>query len=233
MNAYYFIYRTMNLVNGRFYVGMHVTTVLDDGYLGSGKAISSAIEKYGKENFKREVLFFCKDKEELEELEQKIITDKFIQSNKPLIYNMRRGGHGGTSYHTKDTRKRISESLRGKPSWNKGKHHSQDTKRKIGEKAKERWKDIGYKERVSEAFSRKIVTEEHKRNIGKSRLGKHHTEESKKKISESKVGKSRTEEARKKISDSTKGRVPWNKGKYHTKETRKKISDSKLKNKSL
>jgi group I intron endonuclease len=51
------IYKTINLINGKIYIGQHYTSV-DDGYLGSGKYLLNAINKYGKENFKREILEF-------------------------------------------------------------------------------------------------------------------------------------------------------------------------------
>jgi len=52
-------YITTNKVNGKQYVGMHSTDNVDDGYLGSGIAIINAINKYGKENFTREILWKC------------------------------------------------------------------------------------------------------------------------------------------------------------------------------
>ena len=55
MKKYYFTYKITNLLNGRFYLGMHSTEDLDDGYLGSGVAIQRAVRKYGKENFSKEV----------------------------------------------------------------------------------------------------------------------------------------------------------------------------------
>jgi len=48
---FYTVYKTINLVNGKIYVGLHVTDKLDDDYLGSGKLIQAAIKKYGRENF--------------------------------------------------------------------------------------------------------------------------------------------------------------------------------------
>jgi hypothetical protein len=57
---FYIVYKTINLVNNKFYIGKH-TQNLDpyqfDGYYGSGSQIINAVKKYGKENFIRETLF--------------------------------------------------------------------------------------------------------------------------------------------------------------------------------
>lgn len=52
----YCLYQTTNLVNGKIYVGIHQSQSLDDAYLGSGKLLKAAIKKYGRKNFKREIL---------------------------------------------------------------------------------------------------------------------------------------------------------------------------------
>ena len=62
-----FIYLTTNLVNGKRYIGQHTTNNLQDGYLGSGVLILKAIEKYGTENFQREILCYCETQEELDQ----------------------------------------------------------------------------------------------------------------------------------------------------------------------
>ena len=49
-----YIYKTTNLINGKIYVGKSL--YLPDGYLGSGLRLSGAIKKYGKNNFRREIL---------------------------------------------------------------------------------------------------------------------------------------------------------------------------------
>ena len=55
-NMFYTVYKTTNLINSKIYVGLHVTSNLEDDYLGSGSQLKSAVKKYGKENFKRETL---------------------------------------------------------------------------------------------------------------------------------------------------------------------------------
>lgn len=53
---YGYIYKTTNLINGKFYIGKHKSEKYDPSYYGSGKIIRLAIKKYGLENFKNEVL---------------------------------------------------------------------------------------------------------------------------------------------------------------------------------
>ena len=54
-----FIYITTNLINNKHYVGQRKIrgNNSDNLYLGSGKLLTCAIRKYGKENFVRETLF--------------------------------------------------------------------------------------------------------------------------------------------------------------------------------
>ena len=97
----------------------------------------------------------------------------------------------------------------GKPSWNKGKHLSAETRKKMSEanKVKPSW--IKGKHHSEE--SRKKISESMK---GENNywFGKHHSEETRKKMSESKKGKPKSAEARKKMSESKNGSYFFNNG---------------------
>lgn len=62
----YIIYKTINKVNRKFYIGVHKCKSIEefDGYLGSGALIKKAVAKYGKHNFERQVLHVCENYEE-------------------------------------------------------------------------------------------------------------------------------------------------------------------------
>jgi hypothetical protein len=90
---YHFIYKTTCLVNEKFYYGMHSTSNLKDGYLGSGKRLRRAVTKYGPENFKIEILEFLPDRETLASREKEIITEEMLQDL--MCMNLQPGGGGG------------------------------------------------------------------------------------------------------------------------------------------
>ncbi len=152
------IYKTINVINGKFYIGQDSKN--NPNYLGSGILLQRAILKYGRNNFKKEILETCNSKEELNERE--IYWIKKLNAIKEG-YNIATGGEGGNtlsnhpdldkitkmvwakrrsnpnfkkrckeiSLKTAETRKKI-----GYKSWNKGISNSQETKDKISDTLK-------------------------------------------------------------------------------------------------
>lgn len=87
----YTVYKIINKLNQKTYIGVHKTNNANDCYMGSGKAIKVSIEKYGKHNFEKQILFVTENKEEAYNLEKKLTIDFNSNQN----YNMRLGGIGG------------------------------------------------------------------------------------------------------------------------------------------
>lgn len=113
---YHYLYKTTNLINGKYYYGMHSTNDLDDGYIGSGSYLRNAIHKHGKKNFKREILEYFDSREELVQGEIDLITDELL--NEDLCMNLKPGGDGGwTLEHTKKSNKKQKELRETDPEW--------------------------------------------------------------------------------------------------------------------
>lgn len=93
---YYVIYETVNLLNHKTYRGKHITTDLSDGYLGSGTHLHNAINKYGADQFRREILFMAFTADDLSWVEQnEFVTLDWINSLGKSCYNKKVGGQGG------------------------------------------------------------------------------------------------------------------------------------------
>lgn len=90
--TYYGIYKITNLLNGMMYIGQHTTDNLDDGYMGSGTVIKRAVKKYGVENFRKEWLMFCEDKDELCYMERVYVDQTWVDRSD--TYNLIVGGCG-------------------------------------------------------------------------------------------------------------------------------------------
>jgi len=90
MVIYHFIYKTTHIDSGKYYIGKHSTNNINDDYLGSGILLKKAIEKYGRENFKREILEIVNTSEEAWLLEEKYITKEVLDD--VMSFNIAYGG---------------------------------------------------------------------------------------------------------------------------------------------
>lgn len=91
---FYYLYVITNLVNGKTYIGAHQTTNMDDGYMGSGKLITSAIKKYGLENFVKDIIEEFDNQDDMYKRESEIVNEDYCRSEK--TYNIALGGSGGS-----------------------------------------------------------------------------------------------------------------------------------------
>ena len=97
---FYYLYEIRNNLNGKIYVGVHKTKNMNDGYMGSGKVIKTAIEKHGIENFSKTILETFSSEEEMYAREKEVVDDIFLMRED--VYNLRRGGTGGFEFINKN-----------------------------------------------------------------------------------------------------------------------------------
>lgn len=129
-----YVYITTNLVNKKRYIGKHESGKFDDRYLGSGVVLKKAISKYGRHNFKTEILKWCSSIEELNESERGFIK-KFNAQSSCEFYNVSEGGDWGDVSRgmTPEQRKAWGDKIR---QHHLGTHQSEETKKKISESRK-------------------------------------------------------------------------------------------------
>lgn len=108
---YHIIYKTTCLVTGRYYIGMHSTDDLEDGYLGSGVHLTRSVKKYGKDQHVREIIEHLPNRDLLKKREEELVTEDLVK-NDVLCMNLIKGGGGNDRDYgiTEKTRKLLSEA---------------------------------------------------------------------------------------------------------------------------
>lgn len=173
------IYKVTNLINGKIYIGKTMLSLKERRNRHIYNSLKEnrknyfhrSIRKYGKENFKWEIVYECDDELLLNVME----TMKIIVNHSYVTeggYNLTWGGEGSCGYKpTEETKKRLSEM-------NKGKSFT-----------------TGHKEKISHSLKGHNVSKDTKMKISKANkgknhpmYGKHHTEETKQKMKETKIG---------------------------------------------
>jgi hypothetical protein len=89
----YRIFKTLNKLNGKFYIGKEHIPKPIEKYFGSGENIKKAVKKHGLENFKKIILESKLTAKQADKLEDKWILKTGALGNQG--YNMARGGTGG------------------------------------------------------------------------------------------------------------------------------------------
>lgn len=191
------VYMHTNLTNGKVYIG--ITHDICKRWRGSGCAYKSnrhfwnAIQKYGWDGFRHEVLYEGLSHSEACACEIKLISE-YNACNRTFGYNKSSGGENplvvyrGEKHHffgktfSEEHRKRLSESHKGEKHYCYGKHLPEETRRKI-----------------SEAQKGKKISEEQKALLRKASLGRKQSEETIKKRVRSLRGHPVSEETRQRI----------------------------------
>jgi len=160
MELVYLVYKTINLTNGKYYIGKHVQEGSSfDGYYGSSPHLKNAIKKYGEDSFKRVTLSEFDNENDCYEAEKRLVGELWrLDEN---CYNKQPGGKGFSSGnnhytqgngftnehkknlkksrnkrppHSKETKARMSKAQSGENNPMYGKKHTKEKRKEIGDK---------------------------------------------------------------------------------------------------
>ncbi len=131
-----------------------------NGY-SNNQYFTRAIQKYGWDNFKHEILYSDLSKNKADKIEVELIS-KYDSTNPKYGFNIENGGYG-KGKHSFETLKKMSENRKGVPVWNKGVPMSKEQKEllsKINKGRKSYFKDKHHtnesKDKLSNAHSQNM-----------------------------------------------------------------------------
>jgi len=186
-----YVYKIINNINGKYYIGVHKHVKGIDNYMGSGTLINLSLLKYGVDNFTKEILKEFETYEEALTYESELVTMKEV--NDENCYNMIPGGNGGSVKGRKlsdITKEKISNSKLGNKNPMFGKS--------ISDKQKDSIRNANYKRvyaapsietRNKMSISQQDRSKEWLEKLSLKATGKKHSEETKEKIRLSNLGK--------------------------------------------
>ena len=158
------IYLTINKINGKKYLGKDVRN--NPKYLGSGFDLKKAIEKYGIENFEKNILEVCNSKEELWKREEYWLNFYDAKNNKEF-YNRTNKAFGsweGRKYSScsEEVKQKMSMAHKNIPL---SKEHKQAiSNAMMGHSKTEEWKQ-NLSKSSTESFGRKVLQKDLEGNI--------------------------------------------------------------------
>ena len=160
----HYLYKTTCLITNRYYIGMHSTNNMEDGYMGSGKRLRYSLRKYGMDNHIKLILEFFDNRDDLVKRETEIVNSDLVNEDNCMNLVIGGGGFMLDDYHYKCSKKggdihskkmkndlvyrddrltKLKDSIKkghknGKYVYNNfiGKKHSDETKKKMSESSK-------------------------------------------------------------------------------------------------
>lgn len=181
----FYVYVHTNLINGKKYVG--ITKLKPEQRWCNGKGythnqyFTSAILKYGWNNFSHEIVYSNLTQKEAELKEQELI-NQYKSNNNIYGYNLTSGGRYCSM--SDQTKEKISNSLKGRvvsretiskiSNTEKGKLVSIETRNRISNANKERFKSFEERYKCGSGLRGKQFPKsiEHRKNISKALKGK-------------------------------------------------------------
>ena len=206
------IYKIICLSNNKIYIGSsndifkrwneHIWEL--NNHKHDNKHLQDAWNKYGEENFKFEIIEECNKDIKLKR--EQYYLDLYKSYNRDIGFNISKNALAPMDgrHHSEETKRKFSETRKGKNHPWYGKHHTEETRKKISESNK------GIQAGEKNPF-----------------YGRHHSEETKNKISEANKGRHLTDEQKQHLSEVFSGSNNPFYGKKHSEEDLEKMSKNR------
>lgn len=161
--------------NNKVYIGITSQSVKKRWMNGKGYLdqdyMWKAIQKYGWENIKHEILYENLSLEEANLLEKKLITEVYKSNIREFGYNIDQGGTSGQKT-SEETRKKLSEINKGKNNPMYGKKISDKVRKLTSERFKSIERTEEWRKKISEALKGRTYSKETKDRWSKTRKGR-------------------------------------------------------------
>lgn len=256
----YYIYKITNILNGKTYIGQrqcpfNKTPWTDVSYMGKGKLILLAENKYGIENFTKDILAICYSEKIVDILETEYIRlhkeigkaeyniagggqtrcREFMTESQRLLCNkniskgIRNSEKWRKSMRSEERRQKLSNSHKGKTTWCKGMKMSDEFREHVSISIKRMYaspKGDEVKAKIKFARQFQTITEETKKKISEANKGKRMSDATKEKLREANLGKFVSEETKSKIRAARAKQVFSEESLKKLKESQRKYWDS-------
>ena len=213
---YHFIYHIRILVGSfkdYFYVGLHSTNNIDDGYCGSGSKVSRIINGLRKkghkdsEIYERTILTFATSRKEVIELESIYVTDKIMKNE--FCLNCKTGGEQCIEF--------SDETLKTLSNINKKRYEDPNEREKISAATKKRYEDPNEREKTGAATKKRYEDPNEREKISSATKKRYEDPNEREKTSITVKKALEDPKTREKISE--KSRKSWRNEKIRNKRT--------------
>lgn len=162
------IYKIINTVNGKIYIGKNSTS--DPEYMGSGVVLFKAKSKYGIEAFEKVIVEDNIESEELLNEREIYWIAKYDATNPEIGYNRAPGGEGNTGKWNGDSLNdehvaKISKAMKGREiKW----ADKLSEARQNSEAVKALYNSQEWRDKISKTLSNKPKSKSHRENLSKA-----------------------------------------------------------------
>ena len=167
--SFHYIYKTTCLTTNNYYIGVHSTNNLEDGYLGSGKRLGYSLRKHGRDAHAKEILEFFPTRQSVLNRERELVNEDLLKDTQCM--NLQPGGSGGIVNEEHLKKFCDAGNAAFKARLESDPNFKDSFCNEISERALKNWQDPVYREKLINTRFGKFPSDETKQKIRETQLG--------------------------------------------------------------